>query len=91
MIPFIREGETCSAYWSRLTDEDKADVRALQRVSIIPSMTEWLLARGCVAVNVPSTVKPYTPTPPRPAVPRVPLTEFYQVGAIRRRPAGHVR
>lgn len=85
MIPAIRAGESCSVYWARLADEDKSDIRAAHQLSTIPSMTEWLLMRGCAAQHIPSVA------PKPPAYRPKPVTLNMYLNGVTRRPAGHVR
>lgn len=52
-IPVIRTPETCSMYWHRLTSAERDQIRVVQQRSAYPTMTEWLLARGCMASAEP--------------------------------------
>lgn len=85
MLPPVKDTDTCSSYWTRLTPDQRDAARTLQENSDSITMTAWLLNKGCRA-----TFQPHKPSVPPPAVPRVPLTHFYPKGATRR-PAGHIR
>lgn len=73
-----RRGETCSMLWNRLTEEERECAREWQQITHHPTITSWLLARGCAPVYQP-------PHPPR-SVPQAP-PRFVDRRVIRR-PSG---
>lgn len=79
-----RPGETCTMMWNRLMSAERAEAQFWQQLGRYPTMTSWMLARGCTPVALPQQPNKYPWK--RPA----PLTTFGGRKVVRI-PAGHVR